>query len=384
MKILSIDTSSSICSIVVVEDNKILKEIHNKSEKEHSKTLMPMIDELLKSLQITLEDIDLLACTKGPGSFTGIRIGIATIKAFADAKNIPVIAVNSLEALAHSGAMKKGNGEYISILDAKNDNVYFAIYKVKNEKFSIYKSPSLISYTEITNYIDNLKLPVYFVGDVKKEKIEPLYLAQVSTYKAYGREIYEHQYLEDLPSLAVGTALAAMNKYNMGIYGDSNSISPEYLRKPQAQRQKEGIENNSIAILEMGYIDLEKIKLDYDMFPNLWKYKVLEEDYQNSKYFIIKQNEEIYGFIGIRIVFEEMEIINIVTRKDKREQGIASNLLSYILQYANSNNIERINLEVNEKNIKAKNLYKSFGFEEVGKRNKYYNGEDAILMTAYI
>lgn len=383
MKILSIDTSSSICSLAILEDNNVIKEVHNNSEREHSVTLMPMLDELLKSINLTLDDINLLCCTKGPGSFTGIRIGMATIKALADAKNIPVIGVDSLEALAYSGIIQKGEGEYISIIDAKNDNVYFAIYKMKNGKFSVYKSPDVVNITELINYIDNLKLPVYFVGDADIQRIEPLYTAKMSTYRANSDEIYEHEYLSNVHTLAIGAGLAALNKYNMGIYGNSNDISPMYLRKPQAQRQKEGL-SDDIAILEMGYTDLEKIKLDYNKFPNLWNYKVLEEDYRNSKYFIIKQNEDILGFVGIRIVFEEMEIINIVTRIDKREQGIASNLLSYIMKYANSNNLERINLEANEKNIKAINLYKSFGFIEVGRREKYYNGENAILMTAYI
>ena len=107
-------------------------------------------------------------------------------------------------------------------------------------------------------------------------------------------------------------------------------------------------------------------------------------DYQNSKYYIVKQNEDIYGFVGFRTIFEEMEIMNIVTRKDKKNQGLASSLLSYIIRYANNSDIEKINLEVNEKNYTAINLYKTFGFEEVGKRKKYYNGEDAILMTNFV
>lgn len=383
MKILSIDTSSSICSVAILEDDKILKEAHNNSEREHSETLMPMLDELLKSMKLTLDDIGLLVCTKGPGSFTGIRIGMATIKAISDAKKIPVIGIDSLEALAYTGIMQKGDGEYISIIDAKNDNVYFAIYKMKDKKFSIYKSPDAKNISELVEYIDNLKLPIYFVGDVNVERIEPLYLAKVATYEAKGQNIQEHEYLKDLQTLAVGAAKAGLNKYNMGIYGESEDISPMYLRKPQAQRQKEGL-SDDIAILEMGYTDLEKIKLNYKDYPNLWNYKILEEDYKNSKYFIIKQNEEILGFIGVRIVFEEMEIINIVTRIDKREQGVASQLLSYIVKYANQNNLEKINLEANNNNIKAINLYKNFGFVEVGKRERYYNGEDAILMTAYI
>ena len=107
MKILSIDTSSEIAQVAVLENKNVLKEIHNQSKKEHSETLMPMIDELMKSLNLTLDNIDLIACTKGPGSFTGIRIGLATVKAFSDAKKIPIVGVNSLEALAYSGQILK-------------------------------------------------------------------------------------------------------------------------------------------------------------------------------------------------------------------------------------------------------------------------------------
>ena len=383
MRILSIDTSSSICSIAVLEDNKILKEMHNNNQKEHSETLMPMINELLKSLNITLDDINLIACAKGPGSFTGIRIGIATAKAFADAKNIPVIGVNSLEALAYCGVIQKGDGEYVSIIDAKNENVYFAIYKMKNGKFSTYKNPEAMAISEMITYVDNLKLPTYFVGDAEIEKIEQLYLAQIAKEKANSNDICSHEYLQDLPPLSIGIAIAALNKYNMGIRENTEDLFPMYLRKPQAQRQKEGM-SDDISILEMSYTDLEKIKLNYDKFPNIWEFNVLAEDYNNSKYYIIKQNEEIYGFVGIRILFEEMEIMNVVTRCDKRKEGFASNLFSYIIRYAHQNKIEKINLEVNENNIQAIKLYKSFGFEEVGRRSKYYNGQDAILMTCYI
>lgn len=383
MKILSVDTSSNICSVAILEDNKIIKEMHNKSEKEHSETLMPMIDNVLKSSNLTLEDINLIACSKGPGSFTGIRIGLATIKAFADSKNIPVMGINSLEALAFCGLIAKGNGEYVSIIDAKNNNVYFAIYKMKDNKFSIYKNPEILPLSDMITYIDNLNLPTYFVGDAKIEDIEQLYLAQIAKERANSNDVYTHEYLTDLPSLAVGVALAAYNRYNLGITESADDIYPMYLRKPQAQRQKEGL-SDDISILEMSYTDLEKIKLNYDKFPNIWKYEALKEDYNNSKYYIVKQNEEIYGFIGIRIVFEEMEIMNIVTRLDKRNEGFASNLFSYIVRYAHMNDIERINLEVNTNNISAIKLYKMFGFVEVGIRNKYYNGEDAILMTCYI
>ncbi len=88
MKILSIDTSSKICSVCLLEDDKIIKEINIDDGNTHSQNLMPLIDEIFKSTNLTLDNIDLLACSKGPGSFTGVRIGISTIKAFADVTNI--------------------------------------------------------------------------------------------------------------------------------------------------------------------------------------------------------------------------------------------------------------------------------------------------------
>ena len=387
MKILSIDTSSSICSVAILEDNKIIKEMHNFSEKEHSETLMPMIDELFKTTKLSLDNIGLIACSVGPGSFTGIRIGIATVKAFADAKNIPVVGVNSLEAMAYLGVAQKGDGEYVSILDARNDNVYFAIYKMKKGQFSIYKNPEAMQISEAITYINNLKLPIYFLGDIVNAdlaRIEQLYLSRVSIEKANSEDVNKHEYLTDVGPLAIGVALAGLNRYKNGIYGNSNSLTPMYLRKPQAQRQKEG-KSDDISILEMSYTDLENIKLNYSMFPNIWEYDVLQDDYNDSKYIVIKQNEEIYGFAGFRTIFEEMEIMNIVTKVDKRNQGFASNMLSYILRYAHNHEMEKINLEVNENNLPAIKLYKTYGFQVVGKRNGYYkDGGNAILMTYFV
>ena len=121
----------------------------------------------------------------------------------------------------------------------------------------------------------------------------------------------------------------------------------------------------------------------YDEFPNIWDYETFEEDFKNSNYIVAKQNNEVVGFIGVRTILDELEIMNIVTRRDKQNQGIASNLLSYLLRhYIGKNLVEKINLEVNEHNIRAISLYRKFGFREVGLRKKYYNNqEDAISMT---
>ncbi len=145
----------------------------------------------------------------------------------------------------------------------------------------------------------------------------------------------------------------------------------------------------NILINKMTNEDLEKIKdnLSKD-FDNFWDYEILKEELNSrtSKYIVAKKsNNIIVGFAGIKIILDEAEIMNIVTKKEERHQGIGKLLLNEIIKISKENNIYLINLEVNAKNTIAINLYKKYNFKEVGLRKKYYNGQDdAILMTLKI
>ena len=134
----------------------------------------------------------------------------------------------------------------------------------------------------------------------------------------------------------------------------------------------------------MNLQDLENIKgcllTDFD---NFWSYNILKQELENgkSKYFVAKQENEIVGFAGILLIIDQVNIMNIVVKKDKRNFGIGSLLLEEIIRYSKIHNATSITLEVNEKNIPAIKLYKKYGFKQVGLRRKYYNNEDnAILM----
>mgnify|MGYP004579985717 FL=1 len=137
-------------------------------------------------------------------------------------------------------------------------------------------------------------------------------------------------------------------------------------------------------ISEMNLQDLENIKdcllTDFD---NFWSYNILKQELENgkSKYFVAKQENEIVGFAGILLIIDQINIMNIVVKKDKRNFGIGSLLLEEIIRYSKIHNATSITLEVNEKNIPAIKLYKKYGFKQVGLRRKYYNNKDnAILM----
>ena len=165
MKILSIDTSSKICTVCIYEDNNVLIELNNDDERTHSQKLMPMIQKAFESVNLTLNDINLIACAKGPGSFTGIRIGIATAKAFSDVKKIPVVGVTSLEGLAYNLG---SSGLICSLIDAKNNNVYYGLFEFENNEL---KNTFILSSDNIENvitYIDTLQTnysSISFIGD---------------------------------------------------------------------------------------------------------------------------------------------------------------------------------------------------------------------------
>ena len=140
------------------------------------------------------------------------------------------------------------------------------------------------------------------------------------------------------------------------------------------------IENFSISNLEQISNSLET------EFDDFWNYNVLKNELENanSKYLCLKLDNEIIGFAGINIVLDTAELNNIVIKKSKRGLGYSSLLLKELIKTAKDNNCNKINLEVASTNTIAISLYKNFGFKQVGLRQKYYNGTDALLYTLEI
>lgn len=238
MKILSIDTASNICGVSILDDKKSLCFLDTNTGRTHSENLMPMIQEAFSETHLQLSNIDLLVCDLGPGSFTGIRIGIATVKAFVDSLNIPCCGISSLKALAYNLLDNSNNSDVVcSIIDCKNDNCYFALYEKNNGMFEILIEPqaeSIDSTLAIISsyYEDSLSSPkITFVGDGSvnfKNKIQEQFKNIKNIYFADDDK-------NSLSSYSLG--LAGLDDYNLGLC--DKEILPLYLKKPQAQRQLE-------------------------------------------------------------------------------------------------------------------------------------------------
>lgn len=227
MKVLGVDTSSDICSVCLLENSTIIKELHLNNGKTHSENLVPLLKELLDSCDITFKDINLIAINKGPGSFTGIRIGIATIKAIAEVYNIKIVGVTSLKSLSFNE--NYNNNTIISLIDARNNQVYCGIFK--NDFDDIYMA------TDINEVLENIKQFVdkntIFVGNgsiLHKNLIEGFFRTNLN-------------FSSKNEQSSISTALAGLEIFNKGEFDTADTILPFYLRKSQAERMKE-INNN--------------------------------------------------------------------------------------------------------------------------------------------
>ncbi len=227
MKILSVDTSSSICSVSILENTNPIYEKAIENTLSHSENLMPIIKEAFENTNLNLKDIDLFVACKGPGSFTGIRIGIATIKAFVDVFDKKSIGISSLEGLAYNVV---GSKYVCSIIDAKNENCYCALFKFENN-FYVLQDKFLSD--NIQNVLENLSNyaneNITFVGDGSA-----VYNNQIKTVFKNSKFATENQ--NKCSSVSVG--IAAFNHINNNLNYD-NTLTPMYLKKSQAERQLE-------------------------------------------------------------------------------------------------------------------------------------------------
>lgn len=148
------------------------------------------------------------------------------------------------------------------------------------------------------------------------------------------------------------------------------------------------IQSENLSFFDMSISDLNEIKDNLiSDFDDFWDYNTLKVELTSptSKYYVIKKGNIIVGFSGIKIIFDQAEIMNIVVKKSERSKGIASYILKNIISLCYTNKINVINLEVNAKNTIAINLYKKYNFNKVGLRKKYYHGtDDAILMSLFL
>jgi len=222
MKILAIDTSTQSCSAAVVEAGSVLAEITIAGRRSHTRHLMEVIDTVLRLAGCNLTDLDGFAVTRGPGSFTGIRIGISCVKGLAMSTQKPVVGVSSLDALAHS--VGESGNHICTLIDARKNEVYWARYRIENG----------LPAPEISERVSNLEEALsgirerhVFVGSgalIHEQEIR-------QCLDGFACFVPGHRHMIHAPDVAA----LSMDRFTRGETDDINSLIPHYIRKSDAE-----------------------------------------------------------------------------------------------------------------------------------------------------
>ena len=227
MKILAFETSAKAASVALTQEGKLLGESYQNTGLTHSQTLMVMAQDLLQQCGVAISQLDAVAVAKGPGSFTGVRIGVAAAKGLAWGAELPCVGVSTLSAMAVGlGAWQ---GYVCPVMDARRSQVYNALFHVDCGKYTRIREDRAISLQELGEDVKNLSQPIFLVGD--------------------GSILCDNTLLEAVPALvlppehrmhqrAVGVALEAQRMMHEGAIPPAAELVPNYLRLSQAERER--------------------------------------------------------------------------------------------------------------------------------------------------
>ena len=227
MLILAFETSAKAASVALMDGTKLLGEAYQNTGLTHSQTLMVMAEDVLKQCGKSAQDVQAVAVAEGPGSFTGVRIGVAAAKGYAWGKEIPCYGVSTLEAMAESLGLYEGF--ICPCMDARRSQVYNALFYVNRGKIERHREDRAIALTDLQEDLEHLDGPIYLVGDgstltynTLKDSIEELILPP------------EHR----MHQRAVGVGLVAARMAAEGLAPSGGELTPNYLRLSQAEREK--------------------------------------------------------------------------------------------------------------------------------------------------
>lgn len=234
MLTLAFETSAKAASVALMDGTKLLGESYQNTGLTHSQTLMCMAQDLIRSCGYTPQQVQAVAVAAGPGSFTGVRIGVAAAKGFAWGGEIPCYGVSTLEAMALGLGVY--DGYILPVMDARRNQVYNALFCAREGKLTRLREDRAIALSDLAEDIKSLEKPVFLVGD--------------------GAALCYNTILERVPGLvlppehrmhqrAVGVGLAAADCIARGLPGNGAELTPNYLRLSQAERERMERENKN-------------------------------------------------------------------------------------------------------------------------------------------
>lgn len=379
MRVLALDTTTRAGSVAVVEPGRIVVERGGDPARTHAERLPADILSALHEAGMDLTAIDVFAVAAGPGSFTGLRVGIATIQGLALVRGRRVVPVSALEALAHAGSREVSAGALIGAwMDAHRRDVFSALYRVadaapfsRGRLVEVESSAVGTPASTLERWRAGPRIDV-FIGDGAV---------------MYGGVIGDGARVIAPPPLAGTIGLMAVERARAGETIDPAGIQPLYVRRPDAEIDREKKAAHWIVEPLTSPADLDAIlAIEEASFTNPWTREMYLAELENEgvSFFYLARDAErrVIGFCSFWRVLDELHINNLAVLPGHRRQGVASALLAGVLQEGERLGAGRATLEVRRSNLDARRLYERFGFSVAAIRPGYYSHpiEDALVL----
>lgn len=401
MKILGIDTSGLVGAVAIADGDLLLSQFSIQYKTTHSEILMPMLDDICKKIHLDLKSIDAIAVAKGPGSFTGLRIGSATAKGLALALDKPIIPIPTVDGIAYNlyGVEKI----ICPMMDARRNQVYTGLYtfvagtpegKSLERKFEmqIIHEQFATSVEDIASRINEIGKPVVLLGDgvpVYRDQIDKLLKVPYSIAPM-------HQNRQNAAALVS----LAMQYASEGRMVSADEFVPDYLRLSQAEREAKEKKDNKgqdkkqqevrkspgvVRVREMTAEDIEDAALleKTNLGKEAWTQKQLIDALtrDDTIYLVAAKAGRIVGLCGVQNISGEGEITNVSVARDCRGEGIGYKMVKQLLERGVGIGIKDYTLEVRASNEPAIRLYEKLGFVSEGVRPNFYDEpkDDAVI-----
>ena len=363
MIILALDTAMAACSAAIVDTDRALPlaAAFVAMERGHAEALAPMVATVLREAGLSASDIDRIAVTTGPGTFTGVRIGLALARGFGAARSIPVIGIDTLSAIA---ANDESGRPLLVACDARNSELYAASFDPIR---AMIRPPYVTSAAEAARDISE---DAIVIGSAAR-----------AVLTASGRSDLAISSASDLPVAAQFARLALS-----ALPGDMPV--PLYLRAPDAKpqsaplRKLAALQFESATSLAAPVLSL----IHSECFDEPWTTQAFIDllDTPGTTATIAMDHDEVLGFVMTRRAADEAEVLSIGTRPFAQRRGVAQQLLDHQFTELRGHGVRHVFLEVAQSNAAARAAYTAIGFAEAGRRKNYYQRaqgrEDAIVM----
>lgn len=349
------------CSVAVSGGGVVIASAFEPMERGHAEALAPMVQRVMGEAGLRFSDLERVAVTTGPGTFTGVRIGLAMARGLGLALGIPVCGIDSLSAIAEN---ELNSGSLLVAADARKGEVYAALL----ENGQLIRPPQVIA---INVAAHGVPVGTMVMGTAAQAVIA-----------ASGRDDLVLSTAGDLPDAANFAALAARPPVPQGM------PVPLYLRAPDAKPQATPLRKAMPDIIAASFESAELLAgLHAECFDTAWSAHAFSDllNMPGASCAIAFEHNEALGFVLMRRAADEAEIITIATRPSAQRRGVAKALLDHQFTELSAAGVSLAFIEVAQSNAAARALYVSFGFMEAGTRRDYYERgpgqrEDAIVM----